>query len=152
MTPTEKLAYKLRNGHQLTQAEQNQILAALRASTDRALTGPSAETIGYVAAMKDGNADWSSLMITDDEPDILLSPGYRWTPCAVRLLTGTSEPTIASLPPREEWEPWQEHLFELVYADAVRVTGDQPRSIAIANAALLTASQTSGMHMHSEEK
>jgi hypothetical protein len=47
----------------------------------------------------------------------------------------------SSLPARRKWAAWQEHLYNLVYAAAVKVTGDQPRANAIAEAALKAASE-----------
>jgi hypothetical protein len=149
------------------------VVSALRASTDRAITSPpgsivhrlrnqecsdtpdlrleAAAEIERLTKALSGSAGAVAWVIPgDDTADcngfvaaMAYEHGEFTRPLYARPQS-RSEPTIASLPPREEWEPWQEHLFELVYADAVRVTGDQPRSIAIANAALLTASQTSG--------
>jgi hypothetical protein len=88
-----------KNGHVCT-AENAEfaklIVAALNAYAHRALPIAS-ETTGYVAMHSDGYADWSSLTITADQPDILLSPGFEWKPCAVRpLLDDADQPTLTT--------------------------------------------------------
>lgn len=40
---------------------------------------------GYLPVHKDGHADWESLVFMDDRPNLLLSPGYRWTLFVARI-------------------------------------------------------------------